>query len=593
MKTKTNTLLHATLLVTANVALCFAGTTVDIKPGMDIPTEVAANPSDTTFIIYPGTYRLNKPIDAKTGDSFIGQTACAPPKTACPAILSGSRLLTSFQRSGSYYYVTGQTQQGEVTIENTRCQTGHLACIYPEDLFFDGKPLNHVTELSEVVSGSWYFNYSSNTIYFYDNPSGHTVETSVVPAAFEFVSANNVTIKYLTVKEFAAPIMEAAIEGGSTGFGNPNAGANWVVEDNEVLLNHGTGIHPNFGWQILNNYVHMNGNLGIGAGIGGGNSSNGSGSTPSKVLIQGNEIAYNNYALLTDHYGAGGVKVTWTNGLVFRGNNVHDNNGSGFHADTNNYNLLVDDNIIKNSTEEGFFEEISSGATVRNNTISGNGYIHPNGTDWIWAAGIMSSTSQNVAAYCNTVTVSAEGGNGISIVAQNRPGYTSSGNYYHHNTVTFEGESGQTGLATDNAQAGFFTSNKSDYNSYHSPAMSVKTYTSQNKWFTFSQFQGSGQEAHGTADTHYDSLVPTVAISSPADQASVSGTVDVNGTAQNGSIDKVELYVDWTLKSTQTASPFSFALNTSSLATGLHTVTAMAYNSEGLHACYAVTLNVK
>src|SRR5215472_2779426 len=117
--------------------------TVDIHPGDNIPNIVNNNPRGTTFVIYSGLYRLQAPINAKDGDSFIGQTACAPPQTPCPAILNGARLLTSFQRSGEYYYVGNQKQQGNVTITSKKCEpqlpgypNSYPGCIYPEDLYF-------------------------------------------------------------------------------------------------------------------------------------------------------------------------------------------------------------------------------------------------------------------------------------------------------------------------------------------------------------------------------------------------------------------------------------------------------------------------
>jgi hypothetical protein len=71
---------------------------VDIHPGEDIPTVVAANPAGTTFVIYPGTYRLKQNIVPKTGDRFIGQTAGAPPTTSCRAIISGSTVIGSLAK---------------------------------------------------------------------------------------------------------------------------------------------------------------------------------------------------------------------------------------------------------------------------------------------------------------------------------------------------------------------------------------------------------------------------------------------------------------------------------------------------------------
>ena len=113
-----------------------------LHPGADIPSVVSTSPAGTTFVIYPGTYRLESPIEAKNGDVFMGQTACAPPKTACPAVLSGSRIIgPSASLNGTDYEVTGQSQQGAINITTNQCEPGWEGCIYPEDLFFDGVPL--------------------------------------------------------------------------------------------------------------------------------------------------------------------------------------------------------------------------------------------------------------------------------------------------------------------------------------------------------------------------------------------------------------------------------------------------------------------
>ncbi|MGB6842270.1 MAG: hypothetical protein WBE16_14870, partial [Candidatus Sulfotelmatobacter sp.] len=188
--------------------------TVEIHPGQDIPSVVAANPAGTTFLIYPGLYRLVEHIVPKNGDSFIGQTACAPPQTSCPAILSGSRrvgYLATF--NGKNYQVTGQTQQGIMSEPTDACEPGFLACNRPEDLFFDSVPYQHLyaTSMPAIGPGQWWFDYATHTIYFHDNPAGQTVETSVLDTAFQSL-ANNVTIQYLTIKEFASPIQRGAVQ---------------------------------------------------------------------------------------------------------------------------------------------------------------------------------------------------------------------------------------------------------------------------------------------------------------------------------------------------------------------------------------------
>lgn len=572
--------------------LASAGT-VAVKPGANIVSLVNSSPAGTTFVIYPGTYRLSVPIAPKTGDKFIGQTACAPPKTVCPAVLSGSRLLTKFQRSGSYYYATGQTQQGQIYITATQCLPGHLGCFYSEDLFFDGKPLLHVTDLSQVVSGTWYFDYANNTIYFYDNPVGHVVEASVAAAAFQG-NGNDVTIQGLTIKEFAAPITAGAI-GMYGGAASTRAAANWIIQNNEILLNHGDGVRINFGYRILNNYIHDNGNLGIGGGTLIGAITTAPESTPSNILIQGNEIAYNNYAEVKPDFGAGGVKIGNTRGVSLIRNYIHDNLGTGFHADTNNIDTLADGNTVEDNTEEGLFNEISYSATFRNNVLRRNGYVHADHNEWMYGANILSSTSHDVTAYCNTVEVSAEGGNGMNIIAQGRTGYTSANNYFHHNTVIFDGASGWSGGANaDPLETQFFALNHFDYNRYHLPGMAQSAFPWQKALNDFSKFQTVGAEPHGTADTNYRVSAPVVSITAPANGSAASGTLSLTGTATDSvAVSKVEFYVDWVLKSTDGGtSPFRFSWSTTGMAAGSHVLAAMAYNTDGIRSCNAITVTI-
>jgi parallel beta-helix repeat protein len=571
--------------------------TVTISPGANIPSIVSSSPAGTTFVISPGVYRLQTSINPQNGDVFTGPCAKPPCAAGSQAILSGSHLLTSFQLSGGYYSAGGQTQQNTVTIPSADCNAGYAGCIYPEDLFFDGAPLIHVTSLSAVGTGSWYFDYATHTVYLSQNPSGHTVEVGAVPAAFTPGPANNVTIQGLTIEEFATPVMTGAVAGAYTGYGSPSLGANWIVQNNEILLNHADGIRLNFGWQVLNNYIHDNGDLGIGGGIGGGNA-DGTGTTASNILIQGNEIANNNYAEFRTDWGAAGSKVLESTGVVFRGNYVHGNKGPGFHTDTANYNAVYENNIVEDNAKEGILHEISYAATIRNNKLLRNGYTIPNGTDWLFSGNLVSSTSQGVEAYCNTAEVSATGGNGLDILTQTRTSFIPSiNNYYHHNTVFFDGNSGVTGGArgepTNSAEQNFFTANKFDYNTYHLPSLSYQAFAWADKNNTFAQFQAEGQDVHGAADTNYTGSYPTVSITTPAEGSTVSGIVNVAGNIQDTSpISKVEIYVDWVLEGTTTGNAFDYSLNTSQISNGQHVLAAMAVNTEGVQTCYGVNVNV-
>ena len=80
-----------------------------------------------------------------------------------------------------------------------------------------------------------------------------------------------------------------------------------------------------------------------------------------------------------------------------------------------------------------------------------------------------------------------------------------------------------------------------------------------------------------------DVTAPTVSVTSPANNASVSGTVTLTSTASdNVGVAGVKFRVDGTdVGSEDTTSPYSVAWNTSAIANGTHTITAVARDAAG------------
>jgi len=87
---------------------------------------------------------------------------------------------------------------------------------------------------------------------------------------------------------------------------------------------------------------------------------------------------------------------------------------------------------------------------------------------------------------------------------------------------------------------------------------------------------------------------PTVAINSPTNGATVSGTITVSGTASdNVGVSTVQVQVDGgTFSTASGTTSWTFSLNTGSLSNAAHTITARATNTSGLTATTAVTVNV-
>jgi hypothetical protein len=445
-------------------------TGIVLNSGSDLQKAVDANPEGTNFYLTAGLYRLQS-IRPKNRDVFIGDPG---------ATLSGARLLTSFERQGAYWVATQQTQQGQL---NGQCDSSHPRCTYPEDLFFDDKPLTHVAALEQVTAGKWFFDYAADRIYFADDPTGHRVETSVLRSSFSG-PAVNVTIRGLTIEKYASPAQMGAI-------GDQYPGAGWIIDSNQIRWNHGLGVNVAANGQILKNNIHHNGQMGMG-GMG------------DNILVEGNEAAFNNYAGYDSIWEAGGSKFVKTNHLIVRNNNSHDNLGSGLWTDIDNINTLYEGNTVTNNLSAGITHEISYAAIIRNNVVRGNGYRT---NAWLWDAQIQVQNSQNVEVFGNTIVVPATGGNGIVLSQQDRGTgaygpYKVLNNKVHNNSVTYLGSSGASGAVADDDSATMFAGgNLFDSGNYHITDMNSPHWAWNNALRTWSDFRAQGQELSGTADT--------------------------------------------------------------------------------------------
>ncbi|MFH1957900.1 MAG: Ig-like domain-containing protein [bacterium] len=86
---------------------------------------------------------------------------------------------------------------------------------------------------------------------------------------------------------------------------------------------------------------------------------------------------------------------------------------------------------------------------------------------------------------------------------------------------------------------------------------------------------------------------PSVSITSPADGATVSGTVSVTASASDDNgISKVEFYIDDTLKATDTSSPYSYSWDTTAESESSHIAKVTAYDTANQTASSQYTVTV-
>jgi chitodextrinase len=88
-----------------------------------------------------------------------------------------------------------------------------------------------------------------------------------------------------------------------------------------------------------------------------------------------------------------------------------------------------------------------------------------------------------------------------------------------------------------------------------------------------------------------DTTPPTVAITAPTNGSTVSGVTTISTAASdNVAVTRVELLVDGTVKGTDTAAPYNFTWDSTSVANGSHAIAAQAFDIAGNNATAAVTV---
>jgi len=202
---------------------------------------------------------------------------------------------------------------------------------------------------------------------------------------------DDVTIEGLDIRNYASPVSEGTVR-------THNSSQRWVIRANTIHDNGGQGIRFGEGWWIVGNYIHHNEQYGIG----------GSG---SDVVVESNEIAFNNPDLSVNPFtGAGGTKFIRTKNLSVKGNCSHNNGGPGLWTDGHNIGTRYEGNLVFDNHHAGIKHEISCDATIVGNTVRRNGFGNDN---WVAGAGILVVNSPNVTVQGNLVEDNNDGIGGI------------------------------------------------------------------------------------------------------------------------------------------------------------------------------------
>ncbi|MGC2660720.1 MAG: right-handed parallel beta-helix repeat-containing protein [Bryobacteraceae bacterium] len=466
------------------------GTAVTLTPAVpNIQNLINSHPPGTVFTFEPGTYRLRS-FQPKDGDQFIGKPG---------AVLNGSEQLT-FQKAGPLWAapmhdmsaepVGGACETGEKNADGTKYTIG---CDHGRELFRGDEIVHRVKTLQETRPGSWFFDQASHQVYIADDPAGHILEIGEARTAIHG-NAKDVVIRGLTIEKYANAAQSGSIACGELVNGQrapQNTG--WVIEDNTLTLNHYSGLKLLFcpSAHIMNNKFVRNGNTGL------------DGVAADNTVVEGNEIAFNNYASFARGWEAGGAKFVRTNNLTTTKNNVHDNNGMGLWCDIECQGATYTNNTIDRNYGSGILYEISRQAKITGNISRLNGLESLHSDPWAGDAQIEISASADVTVEHNTA-VAGNWGNGITVKQQNR-GSGSYGPYWatrvvvDHNDITYlTSRSTTTGASQDTGK--FYGPISFDYDNYHEAQDGRGAHWRWNAILNWKGFLAQGQEAHGTVD---------------------------------------------------------------------------------------------
>jgi len=398
-------LVAITFIILAQPTNALAGTcTGSLQAKIDVA------PAGGTVTAEPCIYReqvtISKPITLK------GQPGSE---------IRGSDVWTGWTYSGGYWR-SSKTLPLFPQGPEVQCMPNTSRCLWPEQVFFDGKPLYQVA--SDPTNGQFAVD-AERRVVLKDDPRNRFVEVTV-RRYWVLGKTANVTIEGFTMKHAANEAQSGAIMNRMGRLGD--AYDNWTVQNNRLSDAHGAMVslkgdvrHYATGLKILNNDLYGGGELGI------------HGVVTQGEIIQGNEIHHNN----TEDFNilwweGGGLKILYAKGLVVDSNRVYSNKGNAVWCDTDCLNVTISNNRIHHNFRRGIHYEISESAKIFGNVVWENGWgIRED----IKGAGIGVSNSRNVEVYANTLAWNADG---LVVYAQDRESMAYDnvyGVYVHDNTV--------------------------------------------------------------------------------------------------------------------------------------------------------------
>jgi parallel beta-helix repeat protein len=331
-----------------------SGTGTSASPFGTITAAIAAASAGQSILVRAGTYReavtVNKAVTIQGASGAVVKGSDVVTGWAHP---EGST--TQWFASHTSLGMTPATVSGWATMLAEKAGTG-----YAESVFLDGVELLAVATLAECVSGTFFVQASSSTIWIADDPTGKAVE--VTKRAFALKVTAAATVRGLTVRHCANIAQGGAMV---------QAGDACTLADNDFGYASACVLDvSSTGASVTNNLVHHGGQLGV------------TGKAFS-LTFTGNEVYECNTRGYDPAWEAGGSKfhqggADSTNpphqGLTITTNTFRNNYGPGLWLDVWVNGATVSGNRCYSNGWHGINVELSKNVVVTGNVCYSNGF---------------------------------------------------------------------------------------------------------------------------------------------------------------------------------------------------------------------------
>jgi len=343
-------------------------------------------PNGGTIVLRGGTYHEEIIVPAQ-------KRVTIQPAPNEAVWLDGTKVVTGWQASGKTWVVSGWTTaldssptytQGAP--DNTQAEwrfvdPAYPMAAHPDQVWIAGAQLRQVGSAAQVTTGTFFVDTAGKRLVIGTDPTGKTVEASVLTQALSIRSAGS-EVRGIGVRRYATsvPQMGTVIA----------AAANISLTDVTIRDNSTTGFYS---WAPGTSLTRVS--L-IGNGLLGGGASQADGLKVTKMLSTGNNSERFNHSPVS-----GAFKVTRTQRVTVTDSAFTGNYGRGPWFDESVVDIAFTGNDVIGNAGHGLLVELSERAVVADNIIARNGdfglFVLNSGNVKIWNNTFVGNANRNIS----------------------------------------------------------------------------------------------------------------------------------------------------------------------------------------------------